>query len=116
MKVRQLQSALNKTGEFTFEGRTFKWVQSKTKTDKLMFPSGLSTVTIETGWNTGFIRSVVVDIEVDGHYFGRFSDTSKIKEPKLRAAVELGLRAWEAQLAITARKVEDDRADALKRL
>jgi hypothetical protein len=91
-------------GEFEFEGTLFSWLGKA-----LRYRYGAATVEIWMHFDAsegGFFGHVgngnEVCAEINGiNALNREWSTRNIKNKDLRAAVELGLRAWQAQLAIS---------------
>jgi hypothetical protein len=91
-------------GDFQFEGTLFSW---RSERKSLRYPYGAGEVVIRLFFDvgqSGFFGSDGNGYEVCATVNGILAlncewNTERIKNKELRAAVELGLRAWQAQLA-----------------
>jgi hypothetical protein len=84
----------NSGHEFEFEGTKFVYTSLP---EKLIFTVGQARLILIK--DTMGILDSSAAVWIDGIKIGHYTDTKQIKEPTLRMAVELGLRALAAESA-----------------
>jgi hypothetical protein len=109
---------LDDSGDFTFEGVSFHWLhKERWDESRLSFRYGAAQVAMTRTFDMGLLGTHdKISVWVDGLAFEPFADSAKIADARLRAAVELGLRAWLAQSQINQAASKEAQAAALKRL